>query len=1343
MVHLYRFLRLAVLLSALSHCGFAQPKTTRPQLTCGVLDLPQAELRRFDEAARSALVTKLAAGAFLNTITYVPIRPHIFRSAAGVGGIDVPKMNRVLAATNSYYLLNGYGIQFYFAGTTPDYIDNDATNATFVRANEEAIAGPRDVTNAMNMYFVNGFDLGGLGGYAYFPANALYSTRSFILNEAYEEDLGYRLLPHELGHNFNLYHTFQGSTSAAAELVTRGAGANCTTAGDLICDTPADPYNRPGATTTTINGCEVYNGTATDPQGAPYSPSISNLMSYFFPCTHDFTSGQHDRMAAGLALRQTHTAYTLNYPPTVVTAPANLSAVLSANGKSVSLTWQDLASNEMGYFVERSTRPTDGFESVGGTGPNGTSYTNNTVQGLVTYYYRIRPSNTTLGSLSPVVPVNVPVCRPTFAASCSVTNGLASVTVKGVALSTGSGCAVSGYGSLTTTSATVGAGQVVPFGATLLNATTALYTAVWADMDRNGAFDGTELLARTTSASTGPVALTLSLPASLTTGSLPLRVVSATTLPTDPCGNYAGGEAEDYALMVATVGSCPAPAALTTTSVTSGSAYVAWAASAGSTAYSVQYRSVGGATWTSVNGVISASLALAGLQADKAYEWQVLSICGATGSSVLSAAASFTTGCSAPTDLTTAPIYGNAGQLNWPGGAGNTYSVQWRPVGASTWTLVSGLPASTYILTGLTSGTAYEWQVAVNCLAGTSAYSAPVSFTTGGLAYYCRPALQSGCSGDDGLNGLKIGTFVMSQNSGCSPGAYQSYTLASATLDAGRVYSFTATLLSSLYSEGLALWVDLNRNGIFDTSERLFTSPTAVPTDILGSVLIPPGTAAGLYTLRARINYEAIPTDPCASVAYGETEDYVINVSNTPCIAPVATLSGSPTITAGQTASLTVALTGTAPWALTVSNDSSFTGITSSPFTLTVAPAATLSYSLVQVSNGCGTSGTVSGTAVVTVVACAVPTGVAVAAAIKTVSVAWVSQSQTTYRLEWRVAGGSTWPASLTSSSSPVSISGLFSATGYELRLQASCVSGSQSAYTTPVGFTTLTGADLSLDFTVNNRTPAVNEVVLFTGMVSNAGPQSASSVQVVSLLPPNMSFVGSPLAGITSGGGAVSVAVGMVPLLMTIPFSFSAKVSQPGTYGTAAQITTATPDDPDSFLNSGTSDGDDDAATVDLRTREAGTSVFVSPNPNPRVLPPVAGNQPPPGTLEADLSLGLSVSGRTPVSGAGLSVSVVVSNRGALTATGITVQVTLPVGWVVTNLAGLSVAGQVVSLSVASVVAGQWATVVIPVQASGVGEQTIRALITVAGQPDADSPHGNGYGLGEDDEATVMVRVR
>ena len=97
-------------------------------------------------------------------------------------------------------------------------------------------------------------------------------------------------LTHELGHYFSLYHT-HGSTNngTTTELVN---GSNCTTNGDELCDTPADP-NLSGV----VNlNCE-YTDTITDFNGDVYMPDTSNIMSYSLKvCRNSLSSEQYNRI---------------------------------------------------------------------------------------------------------------------------------------------------------------------------------------------------------------------------------------------------------------------------------------------------------------------------------------------------------------------------------------------------------------------------------------------------------------------------------------------------------------------------------------------------------------------------------------------------------------------------------------------------------------------------------------------------------------------------------------------------------------------------------------------------------------------------------------------------------------------------------------------------------------------------------------------------------------------------------------------------------------------------------------------------------------------------------------
>lgn len=86
--------------------------------------------------------------------------------------------------------------------------------------------------------------------------------------------------------------------------------------------------------------------------------------------------------------------------------------------------------------------------------------------------------------------------------------------------------------------------------------------------------------------------------------------------------------------------------------------------------------------------------------------------------------------CDAPGNLTATAITVNSATLSWAALGATTYTLRWKLVSGSTWTEVTGISGNSYALTGLSQGTAYEFQVLSICGATSSAYSTSRTFTT-------------------------------------------------------------------------------------------------------------------------------------------------------------------------------------------------------------------------------------------------------------------------------------------------------------------------------------------------------------------------------------------------------------------------------------------------------------------------------------------------------------------------------------------------------------------------------------------------------------------------------------
>ncbi len=174
-------------------------------------------------------------------------------------------------------------------------------------------------------------------------------------------------------------------------------------------------------------------------------------------------------------------------------------------------------------------------------------------------------------------------------------------------------------------------------------------------------------------------------------------------------------------------------------------------------------------------------------------------------------------------------------------------------------------------------------------------------------------------------------------------------TSAGASVCVGNAVSLTATSENTTKATGWQYDVLLSdASGSFAAEQVVGSGPLNALT-----ATIPANVSAGSgYRLRVRprgISYaELIPSAA-----------FAINSL------PTATLSGSSTVLLGESASVTVAFTGDAPWRGTLSDGTAFSA-TASPTTLTFNPLRTEVYTIQTVENSCG-KGSASGGALITV----------------------------------------------------------------------------------------------------------------------------------------------------------------------------------------------------------------------------------------------------------------------------------------------------------------------------------------------------------------------------------------
>jgi hypothetical protein len=249
----------------------------------------------------------------------------------------------------------------------------------------------------------------------------------------------------------------------------------------------------------------------------------------------------------------------------------------------------------------------------------------------------------------------------------------------------------------------------------------------------------------------------------------------------------------------------------------------------------------------------------------------------------------------APTSTTAAPtgvsaldseILKTTARLSWNSVPGATYSINYRKVGQTNWSNATSATSSV-LLSGLEDESNYEAQVAavVNTVPGT--FSTNYTFKTKGLRTGVDYCLMS--TGGNNLNAsyysglIQLNLANLAYFSGNLGNAAKTYLDFSedptkiVTLTKGTQYTATFRNLGhdlGTYSDFLEIWIDYNRNGVFEASEKV-GSHSAVPVYNAANQLsfhdgsitftVPATAYSGDKTLRMRVasTFFNAATGPC------------------------------------------------------------------------------------------------------------------------------------------------------------------------------------------------------------------------------------------------------------------------------------------------------------------------------------------------------------------------------------------------------------------------------------------------------------------------------------------------
>lgn len=234
-------------------------------------------------------------------------------------------------------------------------------------------------------------------------------------------------------------------------------------------------------------------------------------------------------------------------------------------------------------------------------------------------------------------------------------------------------------------------------------------------------------------------------------------------------------------------------------------------------------------------------------------------------------------------------------------GSGITY--QWQTAAASTGPWTNAGPNSAVWSKTQSVATWYRCQVTCS---GNTGISTPV-FVDSNPFTNCYCTSNATTVDDEDIFNVSIGTLNNSSNCasvGPGPGSlknrYSNYkTLTPGNIVTGNMpISVTVGTCGGNFSNAVAVWIDYNQNGAFETAERVYVSPsTSVGPHTESGIAAIPTTAVNGVTAMRVVCDENTPTaiSACGTYAWGETEDYLVNIQ--PCV-PLLGVTAPATVTA-------------------------------------------------------------------------------------------------------------------------------------------------------------------------------------------------------------------------------------------------------------------------------------------------------------------------------------------------------------------------------------------------------------------------------------------------------------
>ncbi|MFV8358243.1 GEVED domain-containing protein, partial [Flavobacterium sp. XS1P32] len=175
----------------------------------------------------------------------------------------------------------------------------------------------------------------------------------------------------------------------------------------------------------------------------------------------------------------------------------------------------------------------------------------------------------------------------------------------------------------------------------------------------------------------------------------------------------------------------------------------------------------------------------------------------------------------------------------------------------------------------LTAATAYTFTVKAKDAAGNlSAASNVASVTTSGTTVtYCVSKGSNATS--EYIDYVALGGIA--NTTGTNAG-YGNFTALKGNVPYGsNTILFSAGFSGSAYTEYWKIWIDYNKNGVFETAEQIVSGSSSSSANLTATFTVPTTALSGPTRMRVSMKYNAAQT-ACETFSYGEVEDYTVNI---------------------------------------------------------------------------------------------------------------------------------------------------------------------------------------------------------------------------------------------------------------------------------------------------------------------------------------------------------------------------------------------------------------------------------------------------------------------------------